>query len=108
MRPILLTDLDWAVRAILAAPQEEWPSVARSLISGATIAHAHVGRTGLPHPEFGTGSIMAAAARCVRRTGVGIDEGEYCAALAVFLHAYLDRDRWMGRPPLCSLPGDPK
>lgn len=108
MRPVLLTDLDWAVRAILAAPKSEWSGVARSLIRMATTAETHVRRTGFPHPEFGTGSIMAAAARCPRQTGAGISERDYCEALAAFLGEYINRDRRKDVDPLCSLPSGPK
>ena len=40
MRPLLLSDLDWAVRALLACPEAGWIALSRQLLNEAETAES--------------------------------------------------------------------
>ncbi|WP_394152551.1 hypothetical protein [Loktanella salsilacus] len=61
MRPVHLTDLDIAARAILARPAAEWPERAASLVTGARLADRYRKRLARRHPVWGDGTLAAAA-----------------------------------------------
>ncbi len=61
MRPLLAGDVDSAHRAVLAQPEQEWRAFLKHLITAADEAEAYRKRNDAPHPEYGTGSLMAVA-----------------------------------------------
>lgn len=61
MRPVLSTDLICAGRAVLQARGHARVNLARSLVSAARIADNYRLRTGALHPDFGDGTLAAAA-----------------------------------------------
>ncbi len=63
MRPVQLADLDGAARALLRAEPSQRVSAAHALCNEARVADKYRKRIGRPHPMFGTGTLMAAAAR---------------------------------------------
>lgn len=63
MRPLLAGDIDYAHRAVLALPDAEWRPFLKQLIRAADEAEAYRQAKDTPHPDYGTGSLMAVAMR---------------------------------------------
>lgn len=87
MRPILASDLDLAVRALLAICPNRQAELAREILARADAADRYRKHRNQTHPQFGNGSIMAVALgmdlaplpdRCDRR---------YLEALSVLIGA---------------------
>ena len=62
MRPIHLADLEAAARALMCCPNAARTALARQLIARADAADIYRKRSRKPHPTFGTGTLMSAAA----------------------------------------------
>lgn len=62
MRPIQMADIEAAARAICAVAAGERAARARDICFRADVADRYRKRMGRPHPEYGTGSVMSAAA----------------------------------------------
>jgi hypothetical protein len=63
MRPVHLTDLDAAVRALLIDPECDWPMLAGDLVQNTRIADRFRKRLRKAHPVFGNGSLSSAVSR---------------------------------------------
>jgi hypothetical protein len=63
MRPVQLADLDLAARALLPVYRLQRVTLAQTICEEARIADKYRKHIGQPHPMFGTGTLMAAAAR---------------------------------------------
>ena len=61
MRPVHLTDLDLAARAVLAQPAGAQPDAAARLVAGARLADRFRKRLGRRHSVWGDGTVAAAA-----------------------------------------------
>ena len=96
MRPLLPGDLDFAVRALLARPRAEWRSVVTQLLEEAGKAHGFRQSQGRPHPHFGTGSVMSAAARHELAALPPTCDPVYCSALREVLDVVLSNDLAQG------------
>jgi hypothetical protein len=85
MRAPLLGDVVAVARALRAVDQEYRRELLDLLFEEASAAERHGRETGMIHPRFGDGSLMAAALTrsCVREPG--LDDGEYCQCLALVL-----------------------
>lgn len=100
MRPILLGDLDAAVRAVLVVPPSERRSRIARIIERAERADRYLGATGRFHPEDGNGSLGSAA-----RSSMLIPAGTRCdraylLALEVVVLALIERhEEEIGRLP---------
>ena len=92
MRPIHLTDLDQAVRTLLALPRDRHPATARAIVAGAGLADRYRKRLRRRHPVWGDGTLAAAA------RGIGAPvcrvrcDADYRDALALLLVALTGRD----------------
>lgn len=91
MRSVLSVDLFCAGRAVCAARPEDQLAVARVLVRRALFADRYRARHGCPHPEWGDGTLAAAA----RHHGP-LAEGSACdpalaEALICVLRALIDR-----------------
>lgn len=65
MRPLQPADLEAAVRALLAAAPERRGALAAQIVKDAQMADRYRKRLGRAHPDWGTGTLMSAAARHV-------------------------------------------
>lgn len=86
MRRVGLSDLDVAVRALLARPRRDWAAFAAELIERAHTADIWRKRYGVAHPSGGTGSLYAQAS-LHQRAAASDCSPRYCAALVVVLKA---------------------
>ena len=92
MRPIHLTDLDQAVRTMLALPRDRHPATARAIVARAGLADRYRKRLRRRHPVWGDGTLAAAA------RGIGAPvcrvrcDADYRDALALLLVALTGRD----------------
>lgn len=93
MRAVGLSDLDAAVRALLALPRDDWPTAAQRMIDAAHTADLWRKRSKRAHPDGGTGSLYAQACLSPRAASSRCGPA-YCAALAVLLQAL---DTWRDR-----------
>lgn len=92
MRPIQFYDLHSAVRALLAVSKGQRRVLSRRLVMAADVADRFRKRTGHAHPDFGTGTLQAAAQgfelaaepRCCHR--------QYRQCLAIVLEALATRE----------------
>ena len=91
MRPLLPSDLDAAVRALLAAPSDQRPALAVWLLSKAEAADRYRQRCDRPHPDYGTGTLLSLVALGPRAPLPDHCDTAYCSCLAVFLDAVLNR-----------------
>ena len=91
MRPLLPGDLDFAVRVLLARPPSDWKGLAKQLFAEAQTAHDYRRSVGRPHPDFGTGSVMSAAARYSLAPLPPTCEPTYCRALRQILDTILEQ-----------------
>jgi hypothetical protein len=62
MRPVQLADLDMAARVLVLVETGDRSRLAAEMCTKAHVADKYRKRIGRPHPEFGVGSLMAAAA----------------------------------------------
>lgn len=62
MRAVQLADIEAAARVLLKRDRCERNTTMASLCNHARIADRYRKRLGVPHPDFGTGTLMSAAA----------------------------------------------
>ena len=62
MRPIYLSDLDAAVRVLLAVPQDVRAAEAANIVKAADTADRNRKRFAKAHPVWGTGTLVSAVA----------------------------------------------
>lgn len=89
MRPLLPSDLDAAVRALLAVPPPQRRARARWLLDKAEVADRYRLRYRRPHPDYGTGTVLSLVALGDRAPLPDCCDTSYCACLAVFLDIFL-------------------
>ena len=87
MRPIGLTDLNDAVRAVLAAPEDDRAATAARIVGQACLADRYRKRMGRRHPVWGDGTLSAAARAGPIVAASGWCDRDYRAALALMLAA---------------------
>ena len=79
MRPVALADLEVALCAVLAQPQDQRQKTVGALFAAAHAADLHRQTKGQPHPQFGTGTLMSAALQrpiSARPTAYGPEQAE--------------------------------
>ncbi|MGZ9809864.1 DUF7742 family protein [Pseudoroseicyclus sp. H15] len=86
LRPITLTDLDSAARALLTCPPGEQPALAAQMLHEADIADRYRKRLHRPH-TLGSGTLAEAALRRPRAPGPSLDSRAYLEALSTLLTA---------------------
>jgi len=69
VRPVISADLTAAARVLVPTPDEARPAVMRLLIAQAEAADRYRKRFGRAHPEWGNGTLMAAALAHGRSSG---------------------------------------
>lgn len=92
MRPVLAGDVSNAACVLLGLPQGLRKSACRRMIRQAETAERHRLRTGRAHPQFGNGSLMAAARRYRRVPEPNFDCLDYCACFQMVLTEFLARN----------------
>lgn len=90
MRPLLLGDVTVAARVLMCLPEAERRATAVAMLSDARVAELHLRDTGMVHPRFGNGSLMAAAMTRPRAPEPRVDDADYARCLVVVLEAVLD------------------
>ncbi|NNE53829.1 MAG: hypothetical protein HKN30_15670 [Sulfitobacter sp.] len=63
MRPVLISDLRAVMRVLVAAIPEDRARLCRRIVREAELADRYTRRLGRVHPQWGNGTLMAAAAR---------------------------------------------
>ena len=91
MRPVLHGDVVTAARALLAAPAGGRDGLAARLIHEAGAADAHRRRTGRRHPDWGDGTLQAAAARRPLAPEPRLDDPAYATCMLLVFEALLAR-----------------
>lgn len=85
MRPVLVSELDVAVRALLNLPRPERRRRMACILATAQAAERHLAKTGRFHPVHGNGSLASAARRHGVCTARPVCDAEYLDALACVL-----------------------
>ncbi|MFL4471499.1 hypothetical protein ACERZ8_17050 [Tateyamaria armeniaca] len=91
MRPVLASDLLCAGRAVLAVAPESRVAMARRLVAAAEIADAVRQSSGARHPEFGDGTLAAAARHAGMADERTICDPDFAHALILLLLALVYR-----------------
>ena len=85
MRPLLHGDIVAAARVLLAVPAERREVAMASLLTASDIADRYRKTMGRAHPQYGTGSLMAAASGCRQPSEPALDDPDYLACLICVL-----------------------
>lgn len=85
MRPVLHGDVSAAARALLTAPPPHRDRLCARMIAEAELADRHVAVTGRLHPQFGNGSLMAAARSRPLADEPSFDDTDYCQCFETVL-----------------------
>ena len=89
MRPVLHGDLSSAARALLAAPPEQREALCARLFHQAEAADRFRLCEGRLHPEWGNGSLMAAARKYPLKPEPDFDDTAYCHCMVLILRSLL-------------------
>ncbi len=92
MRPILHGDVSDAARALLASPMAGRERLCRRMIAEADAALSHVNRTGRLHPDWGNGSLMAAARTHRLAPEPGFHDLDYCRCMETVLACLIEHE----------------
>ncbi len=87
MRPLLQADLESAVAVVLGQPMPLRRWTADQLLAQADIADRYRKRFGRAHPDFGSGSLMAAAGHWPALPQRPMCDAAYCAGMVIVLAA---------------------
>jgi hypothetical protein len=88
MRPVQIGDLIWVARAVALQASDRQEDFCRSLFDMAQAADLYRRATGCCHPNWGNGSLMAAAGQSVLPPEPGFDDPSYVVAWRVTLRIY--------------------
>ena len=91
MRPVLHGDLIAVARVLRAVPETERAGLCRIVLAQARWADAYRVAMGRAHPDWGDGSLMAAAAGHVQAREPFLSDPEYLHCLWVVVSALLGR-----------------
>ena len=91
MRPIQLADIETAARVLVVLAPSARPAAMRKLIGQTEKADRYRLAKGLPHPRYGTGTLMSSAQRWQKAPRPDAIGPDVLAAYAVVLSALLDR-----------------
>lgn len=89
MRPVLLSDVDTAVHALLAVPIAERRARIAQIVEAAERADRYLGATGRFHPAYGTGSLSSAARKHGIHPARTVCDADYLAAMRCVLDALI-------------------
>ncbi|MCR8546575.1 hypothetical protein M4578_01945 [Salipiger sp. P9] len=87
MRPVLHGDLICAACALLAVPRGQRWRFARDLVARADAADRYRRHLGRAHPDWGNGTLMAAALAHVLAPERRLDDPDYAECLILVLEA---------------------
>lgn len=87
MRYVQLADIDAAARAVMFCPQTARPKMAARLLAEATLADKYRKRLRTPHPQFGTGTLMSAAAKYPQAARLECFDGDVLDAFSDVINA---------------------
>ena len=85
MRSVLHSDVIAAARVLFALDAAERPLMIAQLVKEADCADRFTRRLGKPHPEWGNGTLGAAARQYPLADEPGLSLSEYCACLTLVL-----------------------
>ncbi|EPX81952.1 hypothetical protein [Salipiger mucosus] len=93
MKRVFHGDLTCAARALIVAPPGRRWRLARDLVARADAADRYLARTGRAHPDWGNGTLMAAA--LAQRVGNDrpLDDPDYADCMVLVLEALRARTR---------------
>ena len=93
MRPVLLSDVTAAARALIGVPEDRRVAFCRRILAEAEAADRFARRLGRPHPRWGNGTVLAAARAHPLMPEPTCDDPAYCRALVTVLSALDARRR---------------
>jgi hypothetical protein len=85
MRPLLLGDVVAAARSLKRIRPDGRAQFLARLIAEASAAERHRRKTGCSHPDYGDGSLMAAALAHGGVREPSLEDADYCLCLALVL-----------------------
>jgi hypothetical protein len=100
MRPVLHGDAVAAARALFVLPAEDRDQAMALMLSRAEAADCYRRRFARAHPQWGNGSLMAAAMSQRLPPEPPLDDAEYCRCVASVFSVLADR-----RERTCALSG---
>lgn len=92
MRPVLLSDLTTAARALLHVPAAQRRALCARIICEAEIADRFTRRLQKQHPRWGNGTLVSASSKRMLAAERACDDPEYCACLSMVLHAIVAKE----------------
>ncbi|MGY6549256.1 MAG: DUF7742 family protein [Roseinatronobacter sp.] len=93
MREITQADIVCAARALLCAPEQDWPDTVAAMLAEAHHADRYRKAFGRVHPRLGTGSLMNVACARGQAGDVPISDEACLRAMHAVIEAVLD---WRG------------
>lgn len=87
MRPVLLSDVTAAARVLLGVAAARRIACCERMIREADHADRYVRRSGRLHPDWGNGTLLAAARTRPLQAEPGFDDLVYCECFEIVLHA---------------------
>ncbi|MFT5626597.1 MAG: hypothetical protein ACI9PY_001275 [Ascidiaceihabitans sp.] len=91
MRPVLHSDLTAAARVLLLEPEIKRSEIVSKMMQEAQYADRYTRRLGKPHPQWGNGTLAAAAQKYVMADEPSMDSSEYCKCLTLVLGSLVAR-----------------
>jgi hypothetical protein len=92
MRPVHLTDLQVAARAVMAAPDDLRAATAHRIVQAAEIADRYRKHTGQAHPVLGSGTLETAARSFPMAHQAAALDPIFRRSLMLVLHALARRE----------------
>lgn len=78
MRPVLFSDVNALVAVLLATPKSARALLCKEVIKRADVSDRYVRHLGRHHPDWGNGTLAAAAASYPSAFGRGFDDTDFC------------------------------
>lgn len=91
MRPVMISDLTAAARALLLVPPKRREHLAAQLLQDADVGDRFTRRLGRIHTKFGNGTLSAAARQYPLAGEPTLDDFAYCECLSLVLHSLMTR-----------------
>jgi hypothetical protein len=89
MRVVQLADIDAGARVLLLVGSDERADLAEAICERARVADKYRKRLKLPHPAFGTGTIMSAATRFPQASRPTQNTSEYLKCIHMMTAAVI-------------------
>lgn len=93
MRTVLISDIRALAAVLLAVPEAARQTLCRRVVGQAEWSDRYMRRCGRPHPDWGNGTLLDAAARFEQVRGKGFEDSGYCACFEIALAQLRKRPR---------------